>query len=193
MRDLGVRQAARDQPEHFALARGQIVEPREFRLRLWSAALDELGYDAARDRRREERLAGSDDLDRRDELLGRRVLEQEPAGTCAQRLVDVLITVERGEHQDARRLAAGDAVRDDPPRGLETVELGHADVHQHDVGTERPDQVDRVAAVRRFADDLDLGLGVEDHAEPGAHECLVVDEQHADHDAASTGSCARTR
>ena len=36
-----------------------------------------------------------------DELLGRHVLEQEAAGPRAQRLVDVLVEVERGEHEHA--------------------------------------------------------------------------------------------
>ena len=42
-----------------------------------------------------------------------------------------------------------------------------------------------------LADDLHLGLGVEDHAEAGAHERLVVDEQDADHVRDSIGSTAR--
>src|SRR5581483_6159273 len=86
----------------------------------------------------------------------------------------------------------GDAVGEDPSRRLEAVEVRHPDVHQHDVGAQRPDLVDRLTAVRRLADDLDLGLGVEDHPEPGAYERLVVDEQDADHCGASTGSCARS-
>ena len=33
LRDLGVREAARDQAEHLELARGQVLQPRELRLR----------------------------------------------------------------------------------------------------------------------------------------------------------------
>ena len=91
-----------------------------------------------------------------------------------------------------RRLVPGDAVGEDPPRGFEAVELGHPDVHQDDVRSQRANLVDRVAAVGRLADDLDLRLGVEDHPEAGADERLVVDEQNADHDRASAGSCARS-
>ena len=77
--------------------------------------------------------------------------------------------------------ASSPLVGQDAPRRLEAVELGHADVHQDDVGPQRAHLVDRLAAVRGLADDLDVGLGVEDHAEAGAHERLVVDEQDADH------------
>ena len=40
-------------------------------------------------------------------------------------------------------------------------------------------QRDRLCAVRGLADDLDVGLRVEDHAQPRAHEVLVVGDEHA--------------
>ena len=48
-------------------------------------------------------------------------------------------------------------------------------------GRSSPARADRLAAVGGLADDLDVGLGVEDHPEAGAHERLVVGEQDADH------------
>ena len=36
-------------------------------------------------------------------------------------------------------------------------------------------------AVSGLADDLEVGLDLEDHPEPAAHQGLVVDDQHADH------------
>jgi hypothetical protein len=56
----------------------------------------------AGDLRREQRLAGGDGLDGRDELLGRGPLEQEPGGAGAQRPEDIIIVVERGQDQHAR-------------------------------------------------------------------------------------------
>ena len=50
---------------------------------------------------------------------------------------------------------------------------------QAHVGPEAPCERDRRRAVRGFADDLDVGLGVQDHAEPRADEVLVVGDQHA--------------
>ncbi len=84
-----------------------------------------------------------------------------------------------------------------PAGGLDPVELGHADVHQHDVGLQVPGLRDRVEAVGGLADDLQIVLGVEDHAEPGAHERLVVGDQQADAQArlnsrAGRGKVART-
>ena len=40
--------------------------------------------------------------------------------------------------------------------------------------------MDRLVAVGRLADDLDVRLDVEHHAKAGAHERVVVDEQDAD-------------
>ena len=37
--------------------------------------------------------------------------------------------------------------------------------------------LERLQAVARLADDLDVGLRLEDHPEAGAHERLVVDDQ----------------
>src|SRR6202008_75496 len=46
-----------------------------------------------------------------------------------------------------------------------------------------------LAAVGSFAHDLDVGLGVEDHREPGSDELLVVGYEHSD---AHLGSTAVT-
>ena len=105
--DLGVRQAARHQLEDLELARGQLVEPlRRARAAPAARAANSLD-EAAGDRRGQQRVAAGDDADARGELLGRDVLEQEPAGPGAQRLVDVLVRVEGREHQDAHGVLAG--------------------------------------------------------------------------------------
>ena len=80
------------------------------------------------------------------------------------------------------RTVAGPAGGGDQlPVACEAVELRHADVHQHDVGP-------ALAAWRRpaapslgLADDLDVGLGLEDHPEAGAHQRLVVGDEDPDH------------
>ena len=98
-RDLAVREAARHQAKDVALARAEIVELLRGS-RTWDAG--ELLDHAFRDRRGEERVAGGDRADRGDQLLGRVVLEDEAARACSQRLVDVLVEVERREDQDPR-------------------------------------------------------------------------------------------
>ena len=54
----------------------------------------------ARDRRREECLAGGHHADRLDEILRRGVLQQEPAGPGAERLEHVFVEIEGREDQD---------------------------------------------------------------------------------------------
>ena len=49
-------------------------------------------------------------------------------------------------------------------------------------GLQPAGELDRLRAVGRLADDVEVVLGVEDHLEAGAHERLVVGDQHA-HDA----------
>src|SRR5206468_1224313 len=55
--------------------------------------------------------------------------------------------------------------------------------------------VDGLAPVHGLADHVEVGLGVEDHAEAGAHQGLVVGDEDSDAHAASLsfGIVARTR
>jgi hypothetical protein len=111
------------------------------------------------------------------ELLGWGVLEQKAAGARPQGLEHVLVTLERGEdHHTTVQLA----VFGNPPRGLKAVTVGHLDVHQHDVGPQAPGAGHGLLAVRRLADNLDLGIGLEDHPEAGANHRLVIGQQHTD-------------
>ena len=81
----------------------------------------------------------------------------------------------------------------DLARRRDPVELGHADVHQHDVGPQPLRAVDGLLAVGRLADDRDVVLGLEHHPEARPHERLVVGDEDADaHRASVIGSDART-
>src|SRR6185437_8579862 len=94
-RDLAVREAARDQAEHLALTRrevghGAACDPRR---RLAGQPLE----DDPRHRRRQQRVAGGDRVDRGEQLLGARPLEQEAGRARAERAEDVVVLLERGQ------------------------------------------------------------------------------------------------
>ena len=71
-------------------------------------------------------------------------------------------------------------VGDGPGRG-ESVDPGHAHVHQDHVGLQPVARRDPFGPVRGLADHVDVVFRVEQRAQPASHECLVVDEQHGDH------------
>lgn len=73
--------------------------------------------------------------------------------------------------------------------GLDAVQFGHPDVHEHDVGIEVRHQRDGLRAVARLADDVDVVRVVQDHPQSGAHEGLVVGDDHPDR---HVGRVART-
>jgi hypothetical protein len=117
-----------------------------------------------------------DGADARDELFGWDVFEQESARAGAQRVEDVLVEVEGGQHEHAWRVRA----LHDPPGCLEPVDGRHADVHEDDVGPGATRRVDGLGAVLGLGDHVQVVFGLEDHPKPGAHERLVVRDQDAD-------------
>ena len=73
----------------------------------------------------------------------------------------------------------------------------HAEIHQHDVGTVLGDRGGHLVAVGGLPDDRDV-VGLAEHQpQAGAHERVVVDEEHADrgrvgHRGSMTGQGTRT-
>src|SRR5262249_31322144 len=112
----------------------------------------------------------------REQSFGRCVFPEEPGRSCLQRLVDVLIEVEGGEHDHARTFQFR---RQDLACGLEPVEVRHANVEQQDVGVQQGSLFDCLDTVTCLADYLDVLVGVDDRAQCGTRESVVVCDQHA--------------
>src|SRR4051794_2432686 len=112
---------------------------------------------------------------RADQVGLSRRLEHVADGADAQRLEEELLVVVHREHQHADL----GLVLQDPPRGLQPGELRHRDVEDGEVDVV-PLRADHgLRAVLRLRDDREIGLVVEDPAQPGAHERVVVGEQDA--------------
>ena len=94
------------------------------------------------------------------QLLRRHVLEQEPARAGPQRRVDVLVEVERGQHEHPRGRAGGD----DPPGRLDPVQPGIRTSISTTSGSQRGGHRHRLRAVAGLADHLEVRLGLEHHA-----------------------------
>src|SRR5439155_1040294 len=144
----------------------------------------------ARDARREQSIATRHRPYCLHELGRIGVLDQEAARPDAQGLEDVLVEVEGSEDDDAH---AGQAVvGGDRARRLQAVRTRHANVHEEHVGALAAGDPDGFVAVAGLTDHLDVVLGVEQGAEAGAHERLVIRHGDTDHDGASSGSRAWT-
>ena len=116
--------------QHLALALGELGETGRGLGRGGRRAARELGDDGARDRGREQRRAARHHADGVEQLLRRGVLEHEPAGARAEGVEHVVVEAEGGEHEHPHLVAQR---REDPPRGLDPVELRHPDVEHRDV------------------------------------------------------------
>ena len=124
---------------------------------------------------REQRLTGRDDPDRaRRARSARASLSRNPLAPACSASYDVLVKVERGQDQDARRGSPGDE-----PRVASMPSMhGHADVHQHDVGLERRARA-RWPRGRRAASPTTSMSGSASRIirKPVAHERLVVGDE----------------
>ena len=129
----------------------------------------------------EEHLAGGDRAHRVDHFLQLAVLGEEAGRAGPQRLGAERVLVVHGEDEDLRRRA----VRRDAAGGLDAVEHGHRHVHQDDVGAERLGEHDGLVAVARLTHDVDPGV-LEGAAHRLTEHLVVVGEQHAGHDVASS-------
>jgi hypothetical protein len=116
-------------------------------------------------------------VDGRDQRLGAGALDQEARSSGTQRSEHVVVLLEGGEDQNSRgrHVARQLAGRGDP------VEVGHADVHEHDVGAEPPGSLDGLAPGGRLTDDLDRRIAREELDEPGPHEIVIVGDEHPCH------------
>src|SRR5690349_20774392 len=189
--DFGVGLAASDRDGDLALTFGEAVEL----FAGTTAALTAVGSghvpdQPAGDRGRQDRFAGRDGPDGADDVRGWRVFEQEAAGAGPQGTQDVVVGVEGREDDDLGRALA--AAHDFG--GRQAVHSRHANVHQHDAGLVFGDGAFDLAAVGGLADDLNVTGARQQHAEPGADQCVVVDDQHADplaHDGHGSHACSR--
>ena len=116
-------------------------------------------------------------MDCLDDVVGLGVFQQKAARPRSERVVDVLVDVERGENEDAR--TCEQRIRCDVARGVDAVSHRHANVHEHHVGADLLGEVDRLLAVARLARDRKSVVGVEDHAESASHKILVIGDEDA--------------
>lgn len=114
---------------------------------------------------------------RRREAAPVRPLAQEAARAGSEGLYDEVVLLEGGQHED---LDSGQVlVLGDQPGGLDAVQLGHPDVHDHDIGTLGPGQPYRLPPVGGLPDDLHVRLCVDEEPERAPEQSLVVGEQDA--------------
>ena len=138
--------------------------------------------------RSEAAVSGGDDSDGLDQLLGCRVLEQKTRGAGAQGSEDVLVEVERGEHDGPGRQPG----RGDEPGGGDAVHARHPNVHECHVRAVLPDRRDRLLSVASLGDDADVMVLLEQGPDPGSDHRLIIGDDDVDHHAPVLGSWALT-
>src|SRR5436305_1205705 len=170
--DLRVRESAGEQAQDVKLAAGEQAK----RGRRRGGAREFLDQPACAPGR-EERVAFVHGAYAGDELVPRRRLEEKSGGAGAECIDYVLVEIEGGQDQHAQ----GGAVGKQASGRLDPAQLRHADVHEHDVRAELACPLERLLAVTRLTDALDVGLCAVATPEARSDERLVVGEQDSDH------------
>ena len=106
---------------------------------------------------------------------GLSVLEQEPGGARLDGRHDPLLLDGAGQRNDLDLRTR----RAELAGGLDAVEPRQVEVHDHDVRAERLGRAERLAAVRRLANHLDVLEERQELAQAATDHGVVVDEQHA--------------
>ena len=110
------------------------------------------------------------------DVAGGGLLEEKSHRPGVDRVFHVGVVVVGGKHQ---HLGPGLGL-EDLAGGLEAVEPGHGDVHQHHVRAEFLRHGDRLPPVLRLAHDLQVGIESQHHAESLADDHVVLCQQHGD-------------
>jgi len=84
------------------------------------------------------------------------------------------VRVVRGHEDDFGRIGFAGCRND-----TKTVEIGHLDVQEDQVGPEACDSSQRLEPTGALTDDLDLGLSLKENPQTLTREALVVDDEHA--------------
>jgi hypothetical protein len=154
-------EALREQLEDLPLALAE-------RLRGHAGVAD---HERRRERRIHERLARGDRADGPDQVLRRRALHHVSARASGERVREQpLVPVGREHHE--LRVRAGLL---DPLDGGHAVDPGQPHVHQHHLGLETGDGLDRVLAGLHHADQLEVVEIAEQKLEALLHHGVVID------------------
>jgi hypothetical protein len=160
--DLGVGPASDERDQHLAFSFG---EPAELGRGPRAAAGKTLDQPAS-ERGRDQGVAVGRGPDPEQQFLGASMFQQEPGGPGVQRVEDILVEVEGGEHHDLGRARPE---CHDPPGGLDAVQAGHPDIHEHDIRARPGYLADRGHPVRGFAGHFQVRLSLDEHADPRSH------------------------
>jgi len=103
-------------------------------------------------------------------------LEHVALGTGGHRLLEEVDAFLRRDHDHgAMRSAAGDQ-----PGRLNAIQVGHVDVHQDDVRLELGGASNRLVTARGGADQVHIGLSLDEHRQRLADGDAVVNREHSD-------------
>ena len=175
------------------------VCPRAISLRTSSSTLGEaVGRTCRRRRLRghpspearvEVRVAASRELDRLEELLVRRLLEDEPERPALERLArERRVILHRQDHDGGLRRGLAE-----PGDRLQTRAARHVEVEHRDGRTMRPDDLHRRRHVAGFGDDVKVILRLEQKSQSTADDRMVVGDHHTDRPVRHRASLTHSR
>ncbi len=110
------------------------------------------------------------------QLVRRDVLQQVPDRTGLQSCVHLLLVLKARECDDPDiGISLADRLR-----SRDTIDLGHEEIHEHDVGTLVTAQADRFVAILRLTNQLEILERVQEGPEAAPDDGVIVNDEHTD-------------
>ena len=170
-RDLLVHLSFRHQLQHLEFPGGELLTVAANRF-TFEISLPIIIEQALRNGGTEKRVATIGLADRFNQVIGGRLLDEITRRAGLGQLVHVLVVTIRRQHQHLRR----DSLFDDLPRGFESVELRHGDVHYDHIRSQGLGHLDRLPTVLRLAHHFDIQFGCQERTQSLPHDRVIVCE-----------------
>ena len=167
--------AQRQERQHVTLAPAQPIRRGPLVLRLSFLPIP-LQHDERGRVRSEEQSTLGHRADRSREVLYRTGLLDESARARLERVQQLPLLWDRREHEDL----GSDGEGDDPARGLQPSFARHGQIHEDDVRPSRLRAPDGFVAGSGLADHDEIALLLEQRAQPGPEDHVIVHQQDAD-------------
>ena len=177
LRDLSIGKPPRNQQQHIPLPIGDALKRHRSQRTLRPPR--ELRNQPPSNPRRQQSIPPGHNLNSRNQIPRRRVLEQKPTSPSPQRRIYIIVKVEgsKNQHPHPTQLR----IPTNPPRSLNPIHLRHPHIHQHNIRPNPQSQLDGLQPVSRLPNRHKPRRSLHKHPKTTPNQRLIIRDQHLRH------------